>query len=144
MRPPEESPDNDDSCSSSSDLEEDLGAEEDILADIAPVGGWCSPAMKELQSDDVEIARVRAWVEGGTRPPAIDLEAEGLGVRSMIVLCILAIYNGVLVREEKGVKAVVLPKKIRADIFRHLHASPIVEGHMGCDRTYHSVRSRAW
>jgi hypothetical protein len=81
MRPPEESQDDDVSFSSSSDLEEDLGAEEDILVDIAPVGGWCSPAMKELQSDDVEIARVRAWVERGTRPPAIDLEAEGQGVR---------------------------------------------------------------
>jgi hypothetical protein len=63
--PPEELQDDDVSCSSSSDLE-DLGAEEDILADIAPVGGWCSPAMKKLQSDDIEIARVRAWVEHGT------------------------------------------------------------------------------
>jgi hypothetical protein len=56
----------------------------------------------------------------------------------------LAIYNGVLVREEKGVKAVVLPKKIRADVFRHLHASPMMGRHMGCDRTYNHVRSRAW
>jgi hypothetical protein len=86
MRPLEEPPDDGDSYSSSSDLEEDLEAEKDILADIAPVGGWCSPAMKELQSGDVEIARVRAWVERGTRPPAIDLEAEGQGVRSMVVL----------------------------------------------------------
>jgi hypothetical protein len=88
---------------------------------------------------------VRAWVERGTRPPAIDLEAERQCVRSMIVLWEeLAIYNGVLVREENGVKAVVLPKKIHADIFRHLDASPIVGGHMGRDRTYHRVRSRAW
>jgi hypothetical protein len=88
------SQDEDDSDSSCSHMESDLGAEEDILADIAPVGGWCSPAMRELQSDDVEIARVRAWVENGTQPPAIDLEAEGQGVRSLIVLWEeLAIYE---------------------------------------------------
>jgi hypothetical protein len=101
--------------------------------------------MRELQSDDVEIARVRAWVEDGTRPPAIDLEVDGQGVRSMIVVWEeLAIYNGVLVCEEKNVKAVVLPRKILAEVFRHLHASPMVGGHMGHDRTYHCVRSRAW
>jgi hypothetical protein len=48
MRPLEEPPDDGDSCSSGSDLEEDLEAEEDILADIAPVEGWCSLAIKEL------------------------------------------------------------------------------------------------
>jgi hypothetical protein len=120
----------DDDSSASSDLEEDLGAEEDIIADIAPVGGWCSPAMKELLTDDVEIARVRAWVEHGTRPPAIDLEAGRQGIRSMVVLWDeLAIYNGALVREEKGVKAVALSKKICANV--HLHTSPIVGGDMG-------------
>jgi hypothetical protein len=77
--------------------------------------------------------------------PTIDLKAEGQGVRSMIILWNeLAIYNGVLVREEKSVKAVVLPKKIWADAFRHLHALPMVGGHMGHDRTYNHVRSRAW
>jgi hypothetical protein len=63
--PPEESQDDNISCSRGSDLEEDLRAEEDILVDIAPVGGWCSPAKKEMQSNDVEISRVRAWVECG-------------------------------------------------------------------------------
>jgi hypothetical protein len=122
MRPSGTPQDEDDSGSSCSDMETEIGAEEDILADIAPVGVWCSPAMRELQSDDVEIARVRAWVENGTRPPAIDLEAEGQGVKSMIVLWEeLAIYNGVIVHEQKSVKAVVLLKKIRADVFRHLH-----------------------
>jgi hypothetical protein len=138
------SQDEDDS-DSSCDMETDIGAKEDILADIAPVGGWCSPAMRELQSDDEEIARVRTWVENGMRPPAIDLEAEGQGVRNMIVLWDeLAVCNGVLVREEKNVKAVVLPRKIRADVFRHLHASPMVGGHMGRDLTYHCIKSRAW
>jgi hypothetical protein len=84
-------------------------------------------------------------VEQDPPPPTIDIEAEGQGVRSMNVLWEeLAIYNGVLVREEKGVKVVVLPKKILTDVFRHLHASPIVGGHMGRERTYNCVRSRAW
>jgi hypothetical protein len=135
--PPEGFWNNDVSSSSGSDLEEDLGAEEDILVDIAPVEACSSPAMRELQSDDVAIARVRAWVEHGMRPPAIDLEAEGKGVQNMIVLWEeLGVYN--------GVKAVVLPKKIRADVFRHLHASPMVGGHIGRDRTYNRFRSRAW
>jgi hypothetical protein len=45
---PVEFQDDDISCNSSIDLEEDLGAEKDILADIAPLGGWCSLVMKEL------------------------------------------------------------------------------------------------
>jgi hypothetical protein len=44
MNPCEMSQDEDDS-DSSCDMETDLGAEEDILADIAPVGGWCSLTM---------------------------------------------------------------------------------------------------
>jgi hypothetical protein len=58
--------------------------EEDILPDIAPVGGWCSPAIKELWS-----------------------------------LCGMN-WSFTMV------KALILPKKICADVFQHFHASPIL------------------
>jgi hypothetical protein len=50
----------DNGSSLDSNLEKDLGEEEDILSNVAPVGGWCSSAMKDLQSNEMKIARVRA------------------------------------------------------------------------------------
>jgi hypothetical protein len=43
------------------------------LADIAPIGGWCSPVICELQSNDVESVWVRTSVEKNMRTANIDL-----------------------------------------------------------------------
>jgi hypothetical protein len=88
---------------------------------------------------------VRLWVESGRKPTPEALDAESQEVRSLVSRWSeLSIKDGLLVRLRLGKTQVVLPYRLRKDVFRHMHASPLSAGHMGRDGTYRRLREKAW
>ena len=106
---------------------------------------WAGDKLKSVQEADSTITRLRKSVEEGKRPLAVELDGEGQDLRAMVQRWKeLTVLDGILYRRGKHGLQAVIPGGLRVQIFHQMHGLAHVGGHLGRDRTYIRVRSRAW
>ena len=128
-----------------SEMEAKDGLDDALMALADVFNDWRSPQMIQQQNEDPDCAKVRNWKEGGQKPRPEILDAESQELRRMIATWgTLLVVDGVLCRGTNIGIQVVIPQKLRQEVFHHLHANPVQGGHLGRNRTYAKIRSRVW
>ena len=103
--------------------------------------------LKSSQTEDRNLAQVKAWLEEGERPAFETLNnAEAYLKNLWAQFNCLKLCNGKVVRTCKlpcgeEVTQLVVPPALRKEIFGFLHSSPL-GGHMGINKTIAKIRKR--